>query len=269
MELANRLEEARTSAKLLTQVVQCTAPSEILGNDLIPEFANRCLSASRSIQDYMAAQNPAPDNDTMESLLDTNEQLQQALNLHQRAMLNAKKHLGLGDPSTSAGGRTGGSAGGSARGTPPPINGMSKPQPLDRGKGKATDNQVGTSRSHSGTPPRPTDETEDPFRDPQPESSRSSSKARTAVASGAGAGVGPAAAAAAAEPRLGFEPFHPGFNARPSYIARRQESAINNTTMHGADVSPIQDDDSPVATTRHEDFYGASDSGAGRPVYRY
>ena len=68
-----------------------TPPNEIIGNELIREFADRCLSASRSIQGYMASQNPIPDNDTMESLIDTNEQLQTALNQHQRAMLNARK----------------------------------------------------------------------------------------------------------------------------------------------------------------------------------
>lgn len=78
-----------------------TPPSEILGNELIREFADRCLGASRSIQGYMISQNPAPDNDTMESLIDTNEQLQTALNQHQRAMLNARKQLGLHEPAGS------------------------------------------------------------------------------------------------------------------------------------------------------------------------
>ncbi|PHH60143.1 hypothetical protein CDD81_2101 [Ophiocordyceps australis] len=97
VELASRLEEARTSAKLLEQVVMNTPPPDMLHNDLIKEFANRCLSASRSIQGYMTSENPSPDNDTMESLIDTNEQLQTALNQHQRAVLSAKKQLGLGD----------------------------------------------------------------------------------------------------------------------------------------------------------------------------
>ncbi|KJZ71301.1 hypothetical protein HIM_09311 [Hirsutella minnesotensis 3608] len=95
VELASRLEEARTSAKLLEQVVMNTPPGEMLDNDLIKEFANRCLSASRSIQGYMVSENPAPDNDTMESLIDTNEQLQTALNQHQRAVLSARKQLGI------------------------------------------------------------------------------------------------------------------------------------------------------------------------------
>ncbi|RDA90797.1 hypothetical protein CP533_3630 [Ophiocordyceps camponoti-saundersi (nom. inval.)] len=103
VELASRLEEARTSAKLLDQVVMNTAPVEMLNNDLVREFANRCLSASRSIQGYMTSENPSPDNDTMENLIDTNEQLQTALSQHQRAMLSARKQLGLNSsPSESA-----------------------------------------------------------------------------------------------------------------------------------------------------------------------
>ncbi|OAA60089.1 VHS/GAT domain-containing protein [Cordyceps fumosorosea ARSEF 2679] len=95
VELASRLEEARTSAKLLEQVVMNTPPAETLNNDLIKEFADRCLSASRSIQGYMVASNPGPDNETMESLIDTNEQLQTALSHHQRSVLSARKQLGL------------------------------------------------------------------------------------------------------------------------------------------------------------------------------
>ncbi len=50
----------------------------------------------------MTAENPGPDNETMESLIDTNEQLQQALlNQHRRAMLNAKKLMGINDTSNA------------------------------------------------------------------------------------------------------------------------------------------------------------------------
>ncbi|KAK1768976.1 hypothetical protein QBC33DRAFT_368125 [Phialemonium atrogriseum] len=100
-DLANRLEEARTSAKLLEQMVAGTPPADVLSNDLLQEFSGRCHTASASIQSYMAVTDPAPDNDTMESLIDTNEQLQRALNQHQRAVLNAKKQLGLNERSNN------------------------------------------------------------------------------------------------------------------------------------------------------------------------
>jgi hypothetical protein len=92
-ELASRIEEAKTSAKLLLQVVQSTPPSEILGNELIKEFAGRCQSASRSIQGYINAENPAPDDDTLLTLIDTNDQLTLAMSKHQRAVLQARKAL--------------------------------------------------------------------------------------------------------------------------------------------------------------------------------
>ncbi|PBP28304.1 hypothetical protein BUE80_DR000831 [Diplocarpon rosae] len=57
-ELSTRIEEARTSANLLSQVVQSTPPSELLTNELVREFADRCQSASRSVQAYMIAENP-------------------------------------------------------------------------------------------------------------------------------------------------------------------------------------------------------------------
>jgi hypothetical protein len=92
-ELAGRIEEARTSAKLLLQVVQSTPPSEVLGNDLIKEFADRCQSASRSVQGYIHAENPAPDDDTLLTLIETNDQLSLAISKHQRAILQARKAL--------------------------------------------------------------------------------------------------------------------------------------------------------------------------------
>lgn len=102
-ELAGRIEEAKTSAKLLQQVVQSTAPSEFVNNDLIKEFVDRCQSASRSIQGYIHSDSPAPDEDTLLTLIETNDQLSVALSKHQRAMLQARKAMGTSPvPSNSA-----------------------------------------------------------------------------------------------------------------------------------------------------------------------
>ncbi len=94
-ELAARVEEARTSAKLLLQVVQSTPPGEFLNNDLIKEFADRCQSASRTLQAYIHADNPAPDNDTLQNLIDTNDQLTMAMSKHQRAVLHVRRALAV------------------------------------------------------------------------------------------------------------------------------------------------------------------------------
>ncbi|KAH6855293.1 hypothetical protein B0I37DRAFT_53132 [Chaetomium sp. MPI-CAGE-AT-0009] len=269
IELTNRLEEARSSAKLLEQVVACTPASEFLSNDLIKEFADRCSSASRSIQGYMTAENPAPDNDTMESLIDTNEQLQQALNHHRRALLQAKKQLGLGDARSSTSSP--------APHLPSPIDqpGAVPPVPARKavgggvtggnGKGKAhleahdhSSSSVaiaGPSRSASGTPrghDTDDDDGQDPFRDPPTESHY------TAAAGGSSSRPGPGSALGdRGPPRLSFEPFHPGFGGGGS------SSAGAGDKGRAEPVTPVSDDETD------RDVYRATPKRDGGPVYRY
>jgi len=94
LELSGRIEEARTSAKLLLQLVQSTLPTELLSNELVKEFSERCVSAQRSIQGYINCDNPPPDDDTMLTLIETNEQLSLAASKHHRAVLQARRTLG-------------------------------------------------------------------------------------------------------------------------------------------------------------------------------
>ncbi|KAH9905342.1 hypothetical protein F4778DRAFT_703785 [Xylariomycetidae sp. FL2044] len=271
VELASRLEEARTSAQVLQQVVTNTPPAEVLSNDLIKEFADRCLSASRSIQNYMTASDPAPDNDTMESLIETNDQLQAALSLHQRSMLNARKHVaqnsnqtddravspmedsdqnGLGIQFTSSQ-------------TPP------TPPRKANGKGKAREYEpsaAGPSRTHTPAAPE-----EDPFRDPDPpEASGSSSHAGAAAGGSSSTGTGAADTyqLMSSEPRLAFEPFHPGgFSTTDSYLGR-QESAVGKEAMQGANVTTRR---SSAADDASSDLYEATPTKekSKEPVYRY
>lgn len=93
-ELAQRVEEARTSSKLLLQVVQSTPPTELIGNELVKEFVERCQSASRSVQGYIHSTNPPPDEDTLLTLIETNDQLSTAISRHQRALLQARRVTG-------------------------------------------------------------------------------------------------------------------------------------------------------------------------------
>ncbi|WEW54754.1 hypothetical protein PRK78_000179 [Emydomyces testavorans] len=99
-EISGRVSEATTSAKLLLQMVQATPPSEFLQNDMLKEFANRCQRASRSMQTFMDATNPPPDEDTMITLIETNDKLSVALSKYQRAQLNARKHVKATQPQT-------------------------------------------------------------------------------------------------------------------------------------------------------------------------
>ncbi|KAK4153712.1 hypothetical protein C8A00DRAFT_43408 [Chaetomidium leptoderma] len=266
VELANRLEEGRTSAKLLEQVVACTPPSEVLSNDLIKEFSDRCTSASRSIQGYMAAENPGPDNDTMESLIDTNEQIQQALNQHHRAVLQAKKQFGppadrsdTSSPAQQQPSPVGPPVGGPPIPTRKPAPSGSNSNSNSNGKGKATfDNSsssaaiAGPSRSTSATPRHDNDndddDNQDPFRDPPPEASSS----RPLGDSG--------------PPRLSFEPFHPGFIGGAG-AGGSSSSAATATGEKGLPrapepVTPVSDDDS-------SDAYRATPKQGGGHVYRY
>lgn len=98
-ELVSRIEEAKTTARLLVQTVQSTPQSELLANDLVREFGERAKGAQRSIQGFLNAQNPAPDPDTMLTLIETNDQLNIAMSKHQRSILQARKSTGLATPS--------------------------------------------------------------------------------------------------------------------------------------------------------------------------
>lgn len=91
-ELAGRIEEARNSSKLLISLVSTTPPEEFDNNDLIAEFADRCLSAQRSLQGYMNCTDPPPDEQTLQHLVESCEQLSLASSRHQRAKLAATRH---------------------------------------------------------------------------------------------------------------------------------------------------------------------------------
>ena len=97
-ELAARIEEAKTTARLLIQTVQSTPQSELVDNELVKEFSERARSAHKSIQAYMNCENPSPDEDTMLTLIETNDQLNVAMSKHQRSMLQARKAAGMPSP---------------------------------------------------------------------------------------------------------------------------------------------------------------------------
>lgn len=103
-ELAARVEEARNSAKLLTQFVQTTPAAEIDQNELIKEFIDRCRTSSRLIQSYIHANNPPPDEDTLLTLIECNDEISVALSHQQRAMLKARKARGSTSPLSNSNG---------------------------------------------------------------------------------------------------------------------------------------------------------------------
>lgn len=234
-QLASRLEEAGTSANLLDQFVTNSTAQELLDSDLVKEFVSRCQSAHRSVQAYMAAENPPPDNDTMESLLDTSEQLQSALNTHRRAVLSAKKSLGI-EAATAAGTPTGGTesprvpiaaaaaapgdgANGrdtrhasSSRSTSHARNGRDNGKGRDDDasgpKGKGTAAVAGSSYDPSPAPQMSWNQhPEDPFRDPLDDRSQQHQQQQWHQQQQAGS-----SSSRGGDP-FAFEPFHPGFSA--------------------------------------------------------
>lgn len=240
-ELASRIEEARTSANLLSQVVQSTPPSELLHNELVREFADRCQSAQRSVQAYMVAENPSPDNDTMETLIETNEELSKAQSQHQRAVLNARKIMGVSTPTgPSPPPRT--ESGFAAPPGPPPQ--LSHPIPPTR---KAVKSQPFIPPPGETLPnvSDDDDDTRNPFADPDHTTDPNTGRSRKAVPP------------ATSTPRLDIEPYHPGFQETQSYSNKQDTSAGHNTLNAAAPV-----DEEPVAS------YGAQ-AGNKAPVYRF
>jgi hypothetical protein len=101
-ELASRIEEARNTAKILLQLIQQSPPEELVGNELVREFNERCQAAQKSMQVYINCDSPPPDDDTMLTLIETNEQLSLAGSRYQRAVLTAKRQLGTAPSETTS-----------------------------------------------------------------------------------------------------------------------------------------------------------------------
>jgi len=238
-ELASRIEEARTSANLLSQVVQSTPPSELVHNELVREFADRCRSAQRSVQAYMISEDPAPDNDTMETLIETNEELSKAQSQHQRAVLNARKIMGVSTPTgPSPPPRT--ESGFAAPPGPPPT--LSNPPTWKPVKSQPQIPPPGE------TLPNVSDDDDDgrnPFADPDHTANPETGRRKNT------------AAPVSTTPRLDIEPYHPGFQTTQSY-ADRQDNSVGNTTMHSA----VPADDEPASG------YGTQ-ANKKAPVYRF
>jgi len=266
-ELSSRIEEAKTSAKLLTQLVQSTPANEFDQNDLIREFADRCLSASQSIQGYISSQNPAPDDDTMLTLIDTNDQLAQAISRHQRGALQARKALGLNTENGT----------GSGNHSPNPVTGYTppsgpppsstkpsmpprKPAPplLNSSIEQGSDRPERISRIQN---PYSAEKPDDPFKDPSATTTQS--------------GPFPPDRQHPTDQffdRLGVEPYHPGFSPTQSYVGR-QDSALGKVAMHAAKpATPDPESEMEGVQNNHileDDSYDASPVQRKAPIYRY
>ena len=208
-ELAQRIEEAKTSAKLLLQVVQSTPPSEVVGNELIKEFVDRCQSASRSIQGYIHSDNPPPDEDTLLTLIETNDQLASAISRHQRALLQARRVHGANPtpPIEPANGQPLEMPANAPRG-PSPASGYNSPSGLSLGlplRGLVSEaDQQNPFGDHHATDAVPA---------PQPHDY----------------GMPPSLGHENLDGAQG-DGYHPSHQTKPSFI-NRQDASMNNVTM--------------------------------------
>lgn len=243
-ELQSRVEEAKNTAKILLQLVQSTPQEEIMSSDLIKEFAERCQTAQRSIQGFINCDNPPPDDDTLQTLIEVNEQLSLALSRHQRAVLSARRALGTSASPNLTVDDANAQQPGSAFAPPPPARtSISAPS-------AATISPVNTQHEESfnappGPPPsmaarlaaRDYPETQirrDPFADP----GEDPSYAHPLEPTNYGPPV-PQKGVPQQEQQQQQLLQRPGPNgayytgATPSYLGR-QHSAANHLTMHGA-----------------------------------
>ncbi|KAK4631746.1 hypothetical protein CLAFUW4_03052 [Fulvia fulva] len=169
-ELASRVEEAKNTAKILLQFVQTTPSGEVLDNELLREFSERCQSAQRSMQGFINCDNPAPDHDTMQTLIETNEQLSLAMSRHQRAVLAARRALGTSpSPNNAAAGTENG--GHSMFAAPPagPPQAVYSQQPSAYTNGNGNTSHFQGYSAPSGPPPGQRSSSppqQNPFADP-------------------------------------------------------------------------------------------------------
>ncbi|OAL56230.1 hypothetical protein IQ07DRAFT_1733 [Pyrenochaeta sp. DS3sAY3a] len=238
VELAGRIEEARTSAKLLLQLVQSTPSHELLNNELVKEFAERCTTAQRSIHAYIACDNPAPDDDTMLTLIETNEQLSLAASKHQRAILQARRQTGTSPPPPTTG-----------AGIPAPPHAYEPPSL------PARDNTPSLPSQPASFPAPPTQQAPVPIThrnddlplppslQAAPNRPKATSQEEDPFADHYTSTYTPSAPANPRANGYGGSPdsYNPGYQSTPSYLGR-QESSTNNLTMHGAQ-QPITEDD--------------------------
>lgn len=286
VELASRVEEARNTAKILLQLVQSTPSTEILNNELMKEFSERCQSASRSMQVYIACQNPAPDHDTMQTLIETNEQLSLAMSRYQRAVLAARREMGI--PASPPAMQE--PIGHSVFAPPPSQQNMSISQPgLAAAPANGWQSPAGPPPSHNTAQyQREAQEQEqNPFADPSEQQHSNSAFPQPTQAFNIDSGAvqakpyqqrdelenlyssgteartpvsqvspvfnhsdaqtnAPAPVSPQSPPRPGLGPYHES-EITQSYVGR-QSSAANGLTMHGAGSGEQQQDPSGMAS---------------------
>jgi hypothetical protein len=211
----------------------------------------------------MIAENPSPDNETMETLIETNEQLSKAMSQHQRAILAARKAAGLGNGSPGGTPPLRTDSGFAAPPGPPPLrtqSGFVPPPGPPPNKAGAPNRKPAPQIPPPGDyAPTDLDEDENPFSDPSEKTTRKRAphfpEDRPPIASGQ------------FNDRLGIEPYHPGFQETKSYVGR-QDSSLGKVTMHAA-AAPETPHEVPEETNGTASGGYGVQPGNQAPIYRY
>jgi hypothetical protein len=206
----------------------------------------------------MIAENPAPDNDTMETLINTNEQLAKAMSQHQRSILNARKVMGLGSGQTPPPGPPPGRTESSFAPPPgPPPNSSNPPIPAQKPAP-----QIPPPGDFAPNLADDDEEARNPFADPEKGTAKAGKKAVHGPPTDADHS---STTPGQFNESLGIGAYHPGFRETPSYMGR-QNSSVGHTTMHAAGA--IDEDYEKQVVDPPETGYGAQ-TGAKAPIYRY
>ncbi|ERS98232.1 hypothetical protein HMPREF1624_05015 [Sporothrix schenckii ATCC 58251] len=156
-ELRKRLDEAKTTASVLADVVNTTTQDGLLRHDLADDLSARCRRATNQVLEYMNTHDPIPDNYEMAALLSTHEVLEQTLHHYHRAVLEARKSLGVGESRRTSDGNE------AFEMTPAGKGKANAPQSPVAGAPSGTNGSRSRSESHSNglESPRSGDETFD------------------------------------------------------------------------------------------------------------
>jgi hypothetical protein len=184
----------------------------------------------------MAAENPAPDNDTMLTLIETNEQLSLATTKHQRTVLQTRKALGVATPDPLPIPAASPSATPGVATPPGPVSSIFKlsAPPSRKSFPKPA---APIASEHSASPV--SEVTENPFKDPVEPSH------------------------VAVDTVIDHnEPYHPGFSSSTSYRVHQEPANMHAGSTSGARDERDQQRDS---NDDDDDAYAAP----AQPVYRY
>lgn len=218
---------------------QVSALEVIESDEMISQMAERTRRASRSFQGYIDSTNPRPDNDTMQTLINTYQAVNVALIKYWQAVLNARKSLPAPQPQQPP------QQNGQQQSTwvdwasqrvspPPPQTDNAMPQP----NGPAAQDNPFKDSAQSVQQPQPVQPQQVPKRKPYSLFNSSNAQPQQSPPPIPSTQTRPHAAPVPGETQ--GSRYNPNYRPTQSYIAR-QDAAVGSMTMHGASPPPQEE----------------------------